>query len=115
MDTVTGGQGIKMATVAIDIPEAELDTFCAKWQIRKLELFGSVLRDDFRPDSDVDVLATFDATASLSLFDLVDAEAELQKIFGRPVDLLDRSSVERSENWIRRRRILESARMIYAR
>jgi hypothetical protein len=49
------------------------------------------------------------------LFDLVDAEFELQEIFRRPVDLLDRSSVERSENWIRRRRILESARMIYAR
>ena len=104
-----------MASVAIDIPEAQLEAFCEKWQIRKLELFGSVLRDDFRPDSDVDVLATFDSNASLSLFDLVDAEFELQEIFRRPVDLLDRSSVERSENWIRRRRILESARKIYAR
>jgi len=104
-----------MASVAIDIPEAQLAAFCEKWQIRTLELFGSVLRDDFGPSSDVDVLATFDSNAALSLFDLVEAEAELQGIFGRPVDLLDRTSVERSENWIRRRRILESARMIYAR
>ena len=104
-----------MASVAIDIPEAQLAAYCEKWRIHKLELFGSVLRDDFGPDSDVDVLATFDSDASLSLFDLVDAEFQLQEIFGRPVDLLDRTSVERSENWIRRRRILESATMIYAR
>ena len=104
-----------MVSVAIEIPKAQLDAYCQKWQIRKLELFGSVLRDDFGPESDVDVLATFDPDASLSLFDLVDAEFELQEIFGRPVDLLERSTVEQSENWIRRRRILESARTIYAR
>ena len=104
-----------MASVAIEIPEARLKAFCEKWGIRKLELFGSVLREDFGADSDVDVLATFAPDAALSLFDLVGAELELQDIFGRPVDLLDRSSVEHSENWIRRRRILESARTIYVR
>ena len=104
-----------MASVAIEIPKTQLNGFCEKWRILKLELFGSVLRDDFGPNSDVDVLATFAPDASLSLFDLVDAESELENIFGRPVDLLDRSSVERSENWIRRRRILESAKTIYAR
>ena len=103
-----------MSSVAIQIPESRLKEFCKKWKIRKLELFGSVLRDDFRPDSDVDVLATFAPNAALSLFDLVDAESELEDIFGRSVDLLDRSSVEQSENWIRRRRIVESARVIYA-
>ena len=104
-----------MASVAIEIPKAQLEAYCQKWQIRKLELFGSVLREDFGPESDIDVLVTFAPDASLSLFDLVDAEFELQEIFGRPVDLLERSAVERSENWIRRRRILESARTIYAR
>ena len=104
-----------MASVAIDITQTQLRVFCEKWGIQKLELFGSVLRDDFRPDSDIDVLATFSPDSSLSLFDLVEAEFELQDIFGRGVDLLDRASVERSENWIRRRRILESARPIYAR
>jgi len=104
-----------MATVAIDIPMAQIEAFCQKWQIRKLELFGSVLRDDFGPESDIDMLATFDPEASLSLFDVIEAEFELQEMLGRPVDLVDRSAVERSENWIRRRRILESARTIYAR
>lgn len=104
-----------MASLAIEIPEVRLKEFCEKWGIRRLELFGSILRDDFRPDSDVDVLATFSPNARLSLFDLVDAESELQNIVGRPVDLLDRSSVEHSENWIRRRRILDSARTIYVR
>lgn len=104
-----------MATIAIDIPEKEIAAFCRKWQIREVSLFGSVLRDDFRPESDVDVLVVFDPNASLSLLDMVDAEQELAQILGRPVDLLDRSAVERSENWIRRRRILNSARPIYAR
>jgi len=104
-----------MVPLAVDIPEKEIEAFCRKWQIRELALFGSVLRDDFGPKSDIDVLATFDPAASLSLFDLVEAELELEQIFSRPVDLLERSGVERSENWIRRRRILESARTIYAR
>jgi len=104
-----------MVPLAVDIPEKEIEAFCRKWQIHELALFGSVLRDDFGPQSDIDVLATFDPAASLSLFDIVAAESELQQIFGRPVDLLERSSVERSENWIRRRRILDSARTIYAR
>jgi predicted nucleotidyltransferase len=104
-----------MASVAIEIPSVLIKEFCEKWNICKLELFGSVLRDDFGPESDVDVLATFAPDARLSLFDLVDAESELRSIFGRPVDLLDRSSVEHSENWIRRRRILESARTVYVR
>ena len=104
-----------MPTVAIDIPEQELAAFCRKWKIREVSLFGSVLRDDFGPDSDVDLLVTFDPGAAYSLLDMVDAELELATIFGRPVDLLERSAVERSENWIRRRRILESASTIYAR
>lgn len=101
--------------LAVDIPTQQIASFCRKWQIRELALFGSVLREDFGPDSDIDVLATFDANAALSLFDLVNAESELAQILGRPVDLLQRSGVERSENWIRRRRILESAKTVYAR
>jgi len=104
-----------MSTVAIEFPEEQLSAFCQKWQIREVSLFGSVLRDDFGPDSDVDVLVVFDAAASLSLLDMIAAEQELAAILGRPVDLLDRRAVERSENWIRRRRILNSARTIYAR
>ena len=104
-----------MLTVAFDIPQQELAAFCRKWKIREVSLFGSVLREDFGPESDVDVLVSFDPSAAYSLLDMVDAELELAQVFGRPVDLLERSAVERSENWIRRRRILESASTIYAR
>ena len=104
-----------MPTVAIDIPQQELDDFCRKWKIREVSLFGSVLREDFGPRSDVDVMVAFEPGAVNSLLDMVDAELELAKVLGRPVDLLERSAVEHSENWIRRRRILGSARTIYAR
>lgn len=104
-----------MPTVAIDIPQQELDDFCRKWKIREVSLFGSVLREDFGPRSDVDVMVAFEPGAVISLLDMVDAELELAEILGRPVDLLERSAVEHSENWIRRRRILGSARTIYAR
>lgn len=102
-----------MATIAIDIPEAQIADFCRKWRISELSLFGSVLREDFGPESDVDVLATFAGDASLSLLDMIAAEEELATILQRPVDLLARSAVERSENWIRRRSILSSAEKIY--
>ena len=104
-----------MTTIAVELPEAKIAAFCQKWRISRLEVFGSVLRNDFGPESDIDVLATFEPGALPSLFGLVEAELELQEIFSRPVDLLERSGVERNENWIRRRRILESARTIYGR
>jgi len=88
--------------------------FCKKWQIREFALFGSVLRDDFRPDNDVDVLVTYMPTAHPSLFSLVQMEAELKKIFGRDVDLVDRLSVESSENYICRQNVLTSAVIFYS-
>jgi uncharacterized protein len=102
-----------MLTLAIKLPSEQIEAYCRKWRIRQLALFGSVLRTDFAPDSDVDVLATFDDDARWSLWDVIKAEEELQEIFGRPVDLVDRSTVEQCDNWIRRRSILSSARTIY--
>jgi predicted nucleotidyltransferase len=104
-----------MTALAINISDEQLAEFCQRWQIREVSLFGSVLRDDFGPNSDVDVLVTLDEQATRSMLDVIAAEQELAAILGRPVDLLVRSAVERSENWIRRRRILNSARTIYAR
>jgi hypothetical protein len=98
----------------IDIPEDDLAAFCRKWKIREFALFGSVLREDFGPDSDVDCLVEFAPDADWSLLDVIRAEQELGALLGRPVDLVERPVVEQSENWIRRRRILESARTIYA-
>ena len=97
----------------IMIPKSRLEKYCSKWKITELSLFGSVLRDDFQHSSDVDVLVSFAEDAHWSLFDLVTAQAELAGILGRPVDLVERRAVERSENYIRRRHILDSAETVY--
>jgi predicted nucleotidyltransferase len=91
----------------------EIKDFCRRWQIVELALFGSVLRDDFKPESDVDVLVVFASEAHPTLFDLVQMEGDLEKAFGRKVDLLTRSGVESSRNPLRRKSILGSSRVIY--
>ncbi len=99
-------------TARIAIDRERLREFCRRWQISELALFGSVLRDDFRPESDVDVLVTFAPGANRSLFDYSAMEAELAAILGRKVDLVNRQAIEQSANWLRRRAILESAERI---
>lgn len=101
-------------TTRIPIPQANIESFCRKWRITEFSLFGSVLREDFRDDSDVDVLVAFAADTHWTLLDLVRMEDELQSIFGRKVDLVIRDSVERSENSIRRKAILSTAQRVYA-
>ena len=94
--------------IAIDVPKEQLRDFCRKWKITEFAFFGSATRTDFRPDSDIDVLVSFDETAEWSLFDHVHMQEELREIFGRPVDLLTRRAVEASTNRFRRRSILDS-------
>ncbi len=103
-----------MAGLQFDIPTEELDKFCARWEIAELALFGSELGPDFGPDSDVDLLVTFTADARWSLLDHVRMQDELSALVGRRVDLISRKGIERSRNYIRRRAILDSARVIYA-
>ncbi|MDW8325850.1 MAG: nucleotidyltransferase family protein [Anaerolineales bacterium] len=98
----------------LPISTAVLREFCQRWRVKELALFGSILRDDFGPDSDVDLLVTFAPEADWGLLDHVRMEQELEALLGRRVDLLSRRAVERSTNPIRRRQILESARAIYA-
>ena|SRR5258708_5759370 len=98
-----------MPHIAIDYDKEKLRDFCRKWKVTEFSLFGSVVRDDFTPDSDVDVLVTFAPDARRSLFDMVHMEDELVDIFGREVDLLTRRSVEQSLNPIRRDSILGDA------
>jgi len=95
------------------IAKDQIAEFCRRNHIRKLALFGSVLREDFRPDSDIDVLVSFAPDARWSLFDLVHMEEDLESILGREVDLVERKAVERSENYIRRKRILSSLSPVY--
>lgn len=97
----------------VKVSKEKISEFCKKWQVKELALFGSVLRDDFKPDSDVDVLVDFEQDSGRTLFDLVDMIDELKNIFGRDVDLLTRKAVERSRNYIRRNEILSSAEVVY--
>ncbi|MEX0704321.1 MAG: nucleotidyltransferase family protein [Planctomycetales bacterium] len=103
-----------MAILQIEVPAERIEAFCRKWKVREFALFGSVLREDFGPDSDVDVLVTFDTDAHWSLFDLAEMRDELRTIFGREVDLATRRGVEASRNPQRRAAILSSAQVIYA-
>ncbi|MEO8196910.1 MAG: nucleotidyltransferase domain-containing protein [Thermoanaerobaculia bacterium] len=98
----------------IAIDERRIAAFCAKWKISKLELFGSVLRDDFRPDSDVDLLVTYAPEVTPDLRQLTEIEEELREILGRDIDLVERRAVEKSDNYIRRREILGAAEALYA-
>jgi len=95
------------------MPRDRIADFCRRWKITEFALFGSVLRDDFDPESDVDVLVTFAEDARWSLFDLVGMQEELERLLGRSVDLVERRAIEKSENYIRRRHILSSAEPVY--
>jgi hypothetical protein len=101
-------------TTMLKIPKTQIADFCHRWRITEFAIFGSALRDDFRPDSDVDVLVTFAPEAAWSLLDHVTMQDELETIFGRKVDLLSRRGVERSRNYLRRQAILDSAEVVYA-
>jgi len=100
-----------MLQTRVSVPTEKIAAFCRKWRIVEFALFGSVLRDDFRPDSDVDVLVTFDPGAPWSLWDLIDMRDELREMFGREVDLVEERSLT---NPFRRRAILRSKQVIYA-
>jgi predicted nucleotidyltransferase len=98
----------------LHVTEEQIAAFCRKWQIVRFELFGSVLREDFDDQSDVDVLSTFQEGSRHGLAELLSMEEELAALFGRHVDLLERRLIETSRNWVRRRNILQSARLLYA-
>ncbi|MHB8066711.1 MAG: nucleotidyltransferase family protein [Desulfobaccales bacterium] len=102
-----------MSQTRIHIPQEQIAAFCQRWKIKELALFGSVLREDFHPDSDVDVLVTFEADGGFTFDNRVEMQDEIEKIFGRKVDLVERKLVERSENYIRRRHILQSLEPVY--
>ena len=95
----------------IAIPQEQIVAFCRKWKVTELALFGSVLREDFRADSDVDVLVTFEEGASWSLWDLIAAQDELRELFGRDVDLVEKRNLV---NPFRRHAILSSKQVVYA-
>lgn len=91
----------------------EVAQFCRRWRVRQMALFGSVLREDFGPHSDIGVLVSFAPGPTPGLFGLVRMERDLAELFGRPVDVRTRRAVRDSRNRIRRRRILDAARVIH--
>ena len=101
-----------MSKIKIKVPRKKLTAFCRKYRIQKLAFFGSVLREDFKPTSDVDVIVEFEKgyTPGLAFFAMPE---ELKEIFGREVDLLTYQGINSSRNPIRRKAILESAQVYY--
>jgi len=95
----------------IQFDPQQIAEYCRKWKIREFALFGSVLREDFGPDSDVDVLITFEPDIPWSLYDWVDMIDELKTMFGREVDLVEISGLR---NPFRRRAILTTRQVLYA-
>ena len=102
---------MQTSTPRLVIPNAEITALCKRSGVRELSLFGSVIRDDFRPDSDVDVLVAF--TSSYELDILLNMKEELERLFGRNVDLIVKSVVEEDPNPYRRQELLGSAKVIY--
>jgi hypothetical protein len=98
--------------VAISLPHEAIAQFCDRWKVQEFYLFGSVLRSDFRADSDIDVMVQFAPDAQWG-FEIVDMKQELEDLFQRKVDLLTKKSIENSDNWLRRQEILKTARLIY--
>ena len=99
-----------MAHPQINIPMDKIRDFCLRWKIVEFALIGSVLRDDFRPDSDIDVLLSFEANAGWSLYDIVDMKDELKAMFGREIDLVEKEAIR---NPYRRRVMLTDKEVIY--
>jgi hypothetical protein len=100
-------------SLKIEIPQQVVAEFCKKWKIVEFSLFGSVLRDDFRPDSDVDVLVVFEPDAHWGFEHFQRMTKELEGLFGRKVDLVEKRLIEQTENYIRRKHILSNLKSIY--
>jgi predicted nucleotidyltransferase len=99
----------------INLASEEVRDFCARWKIANLSVFGSILRDDFRPDSDIDFLAEFDSNAEWDAFDHLDMEEDLARLLGRRVEIVGRTAIEASGNRFYYREILGKAEQVCAR
>ena len=101
------GQAVK--NQIIQIPADEITALCRRYQVRQLAIFGSVLRDDFGPESDVDFLVEFEPEAQIGLMDLSGMQIELSDLLHRPVDLVPRDGLKP----VIRNTVLNSAEIIY--
>jgi uncharacterized protein len=97
----------------LGITPEQLAEFCQRWHVCELALFGSVLRDDFSADSDIDVLVSYQPTAKRGLVEKIRMQEELSSLLHRDVDLVSKKAIEQSQNWLRRKNILDSSEVIY--
>ncbi|MGB3292350.1 MAG: nucleotidyltransferase domain-containing protein [Phormidesmis sp.] len=97
----------------LGITARQLAAFCDRWQVAELALFGSILRDDFHANSDIDLLVSYQPQAQRGLLEKVAMKEELESLVNRKVDLVSKKAIENSRNWIRRRDILSSVEVIY--
>jgi|WetSurMetagenome_2_1015567.scaffolds.fasta_scaffold165314_3 uncharacterized protein len=103
-----------MTPINLGISPQKIADFCHKWKILKLSAFGSIVRGELKPESDIDLLATFSNDAGWTMFDHFNMEEELSHIFGREVDLVNIKALEENQNPIYKQEIINSARQIYA-
>jgi len=101
----------KVVRKRFTVPQKEIVDFCKRWSVSEFSIFGSVLRADFHPDSDIDVLVSFKEDARISLFDMAQMQIELEALFGRSVDLVEKAGLR---NPYRRDEILKAAQVVYA-
>ncbi|MEJ5199380.1 MAG: nucleotidyltransferase domain-containing protein [Anaerolineae bacterium] len=97
----------------ISLPREAITAFCRRWHVAELAIFGSALREDFRSDSDVDVLISPEPGVDWSFQEWLEMIRELEALFGRKVDLVERRLVEQSKNYIRRKHILSHLERVY--
>lgn len=97
----------------LSIEKNLMDNFCQQWKLAQLAVFGSVLRDDFKADSDIDFLVALNDDFQLNFSDFLALEDQLKNLLKRDVDIIFQKDLDRSENWIRRQHIFETAEVIY--
>ena len=107
-------EGRERLAARIGVPMGTIEAFCDRWEVEEIALFGSILRDDFGPDSDIDMLVRFKTERTPGLIGIAGMERELAELLARRVDLVNRRAIEESRNYIRRKAILESAQVVYA-
>jgi predicted nucleotidyltransferase len=103
-----------MVAVQTPFSHKKIAAFCKRWKVVEFALFGSAVRKDFSPQSDIDALVSFAPHSDWGLFDHIQMKQELKELFGREVDLVTRRAVEQSRNALLRSEILGTAKVVYS-
>jgi len=109
-----GEYNLNMVAVQMPVPHKKIAAFCKRWKVVEFALFGSAVREDFSPQSDIDTLVSFAPQSDWGLFDHIQMKQELKEFFGREVDLITRRALEQSRNALLRSEILSTAKVLYA-